>query len=60
MDKTEVLIEGRKKLARLWVCSRSAEDSAILTHCITGRPKTTFFLLPRCSHTWELAPAFGA
>jgi hypothetical protein len=24
------------------------------------REMWTFFFLPRCSHTWELAPAFGA
>jgi hypothetical protein len=24
------------------------------------RGVSTFFFLPRCSHTWELAPAFGA
>jgi hypothetical protein len=25
-----------------------------------GRVISLFFFLPRCSHTWELAPAFGA
>jgi hypothetical protein len=45
MGKTEVLIERRKKLVRLSVCSRPTEDSAILTHCITRRSKTTRWIL---------------
>jgi hypothetical protein len=45
MGKTEVLTERRKKLARLGVCSRCVEDSAILTHCITRRSKTTLWII---------------
>jgi hypothetical protein len=42
MGETEVLIERRKKLVRLWVCSRS---TAIPERCITRRSKTTGWVL---------------
>jgi hypothetical protein len=32
----------------------------VLNELITGASLLYLFFLPRCSHTWELAPTFGA
>jgi hypothetical protein len=48
---SEILVPAHKNTDR-----NNTEDKNIIIHHIA---KYIFFL-PRCSHTWELAAAFGA